>query len=688
MAADVDNGNDEVQESAGPDEGRGAGVQPAQTEQQGDAASELQVKQVAPFPGLDIFAVQVSKLKEKGQNWLKLADGLLRYYTGGYGVPSLLPGYEGLEAESADASKTPEKRLQEFYRLSKAGHLADGGTHESFNAEMFLILNAVLALPFGSDEHRKFFDAGVREALRGAAAEGNPDRAAEVFAGGVISTSGEMTTKYGSADFRKVSDPSRSVVWHPELEGSTYISGGVSYTGAQIAELYNAKAGLSNAQYGRDIALFFTDDRGDVFVAAVHNERRMFMVEKVDKGKMGDVVKAMRRFVETGRQDLDLIAELKQEDRAFELVFSKDGSRNLGGDYLHFAERATTAGRIPSLQQEMAADYAGQMRERQEREKQAAQTGKAAERPSYISSAPPPQYEGGRPSQSISASEMLPDDIRKKLAEAAAPLRRGATILYPGDKRLELFQSVAGRKLQIGASLESSFRLKGVDTGRAGEGPHIVWYDLKENVVKVAAMPAELSGSGLRQAAGMATGESQQDYYQRLEREHPLLFEIARNYHGGPERLAGEPATLDHYWNFNVTMENRVIRPLSQVQQSGPLAEPRQNWLAGLFSKGAGEGSTPVEEKSFQAENRPVYVGSTVSGADQPENAGAGSGVFAGLRCEFDKIKSQILYGKTVECGKSAEFRLAGDELTGLRGPAFPDPNYGPTTSGPGMRRG
>lgn len=647
----------------------------------------------AELPGLaaGILTEEVSRLGQENPDALKLADGLIRQYTGFYGISGLLPGNEGLEQE-IDVSKAPEKRLEEFYTKAKAKHLADGGTHESFNSEMLLILNTVLVLPFGSGEQRNLFNAGVREALSMAAGESDPARAAEIFARGVTSTGEEMAGKFGVAGFRQAYDDSRGVVWHPRLEGSSFSSGGKIYTAADIAKRYDDMNAARGAMRGMEGALFFKDDNGDTHVAAIHEETRMFMVVKVDKANM-------EKILQSGG-DAAVIAEMKKTDPGFGLVFQPSGY--LVSSYVGFAERVV-AGGFASLPQEMAPQQnvaIGRTVDAQEKEGEKKPTIR-------LSSAPPPSFSSAQPAAdgggkrgrgSVSGDGQVysvPHEtgevgannsaLRKELTDVGASLRKMPAVLHPGDPRLDVLQAAAGQEWRIGASYKKPFQLSGVDMSRAdGAGPQVSWYDWKEKTVKVATAPEEMLHPGFRLMTRKEPGEPSQAYYERIQRDHPLLFEIARNYQGGSQRLKGEPVGIDDHWNFNVVVD-RVAASLSQPPAQLYRPQQGQSWLAGVFSRGADENPAPVEDRSVFAESKPASMDNQT-----PRTRHAGSnegGVLAGLRCEFDKIKTQIVSEKPPECGKTNEFKEAGQMITG---PSLPDyRNYpGPGGMNPGSRHG
>lgn len=558
-----------------------------------------------PVLNAEILTQKVDQLGRENPDALKLMDGLLRQYTGVYGIPALLAGNEALEGE-IDPSKTPEARLQEFYKNAKAKHIADGGTHEEFSAEMILILNTILAMPFGSAEQRASFSAGVRDSVKNAAAESDPARASEVFAAGVVSASAGMAG--GPAGFKHEGDPSRGVASHPQLEGATFTSGGKAYTGEEIRALYDSMNAARGAVRGTEAALFFTDDKGETFAAAIHEESGLFMVEKVNAENM--------RSLLTADDVVSRAGELRQDDPAFGLVFQK--TRNLGLSYVDFAHTVLTAGDVPTLGQEMAAGYA----EKVEHIRQAA--AQEAERKAPVipvsNALPPSLAQGGGEAgadaplwrRGLPASEVdvasagagpapvrqSPEDeaesdrLRKTLTEEAAPLRRYPVVLQPGDPRLEVFQAATGQEWRIGASPGSSFQLKGVDMSRSsGSGAQVAWYDAKEKIVKIADAPVEMVDPGAKAAIRLQSGEDQLGYYERIRSGHPLLFEIAQEYH--PQR--GE------YWGFFAIVDVAVgdNEPSAPVRMPNPLPQPKeeQSWLAGIFSRKVDEKPAPVEER-------------------------------------------------------------------------------------------
>ncbi|MCC6598067.1 MAG: hypothetical protein IT559_04700 [Alphaproteobacteria bacterium] len=629
------------------------------------------------LPGLSagILSEEVHRLEQENPDALKVMDGLLREYTGLYGISGLLPGHEDMAA-GIDASLSPEKRLAEFYKDARAQHLQKGGSSESFDGEMIVILNTILAMPFGSAEHKNLFSGGVREALRLATAEPKADRAGEIFAQGVVSTGAAMNAQIGSAGFTHSSAGPLPLVWHPRLETSSFVSGGKTYTGSDIARLYDDFNEARGALRGHEAALFFTDDVGDMYVAAIHEGSNMFMVEKVNKENM-------QLLWDAGGAP-EQAAALKESDPAFGLVFQ--AKKHLDAGYMNFAERVLFPVGAQSLDQMARVDYAAQTQDRLQRESPQSFR-KANQRPAYISSGAPPEISkeaslsGGQQRGPAAGDDpyIMPafhtigsndSALRKDLTVVASTLARGPGVYYPDDPRLKTLKAAVG-EWRIGAFYKSNFELKRVDDTRSSHaGAQVAWYDREEKAVKFADAPPEMLNPDLRAAMSMKTSETPQGYFERIQRDYPLFFEIAESYHGAPGRLQNEPLRTEHYWNFHLTVD-RVAAAMALRDGPAQTSPPKQSLLAGLFNKGEREVTQPVAAHSQVVKSQDIPP----AAHEEPDQTQSESGgALQRISCEFKKIGSQILASKTMDCvqasqsvpeDKTTAFKTAGAEITG-----------------------
>ena len=63
----------------------------------------------------------------------------------------------------------------------------------------------------------------------------------------------------------------RNINHHPSLLDSSFVSGGRTFTGKDIANLFVAyNAGENYSVYGLQRALYFKDDYGNMYVTAIH----------------------------------------------------------------------------------------------------------------------------------------------------------------------------------------------------------------------------------------------------------------------------------------------------------------------------------------------------------------------------------------------------------------------------------
>ncbi|HRP33904.1 MAG TPA: hypothetical protein PKV73_18530 [Agriterribacter sp.] len=128
----------------------------------------------------------------------------------------------------------------------------------------------------------------------------------------------------------------RNFIRSPLLLESSFVSGGHVYKGVDIANLfdaYNATGDLF-AIYGVQQALFFKDDKSDMYVAAIHEKTNTLMIQKINIENMVKLNDAMGG----SSIDQDMIDRLKKEDPAFGLVFQPTATLARGRSYGGFAE--------------------------------------------------------------------------------------------------------------------------------------------------------------------------------------------------------------------------------------------------------------------------------------------------------------------------------------------------------------
>lgn len=126
----------------------------------------------------------------------------------------------------------------------------------------------------------------------------------------------------------------RDINHHSSLLKSSFISGGRTFTGKDIANLFVAyNAGENYSVYGLQRALFFKDDHGNMYVVAIHEKTNTLMASKINLENMIKLDAALKPGF-----DSEIIAKLQKDDAAFALVFQPTAHLARSKSYAGFAE--------------------------------------------------------------------------------------------------------------------------------------------------------------------------------------------------------------------------------------------------------------------------------------------------------------------------------------------------------------
>ena len=246
-----------------------------------------------------IFQERVDVLIEAGNSDLiKLMDEMTRQYSG-QPLVSLMPDLEipSYEPEHAD---NPQAALQAYYKAARERHAGD---QQSFDAELVLIIESVIALPFGDGPYRTEFYQKMRQVVDRASAESDPDRAAEIFAQGVTEASEALRDEHGEPYY--ISYREREVpVWKPGLSELSLTSNGQTFDINALVAVYDnyqlafarperQERGLSNSIDDQHFVTFTAEDESgnsQQYVALIDASSAIFSIEPIDTQRLREIL--------------------------------------------------------------------------------------------------------------------------------------------------------------------------------------------------------------------------------------------------------------------------------------------------------------------------------------------------------------------------------------------------------------
>ena len=522
-----------------------------------------------------------SGLIDQNPDMLRLMDEFTRGFTGRYGMAELMPdldGVAGLMAE-VDGALTAEQRLATFYTKAREAH---GGTSDEFAADLLVLLDTTMLLPYGEKDYRAAFRAGLYDAIVDAANISDPTQAGQHFASAVTQTATSLRDEYGQPAYTQMVDIDVPR-WRPGLAGLEITSGGQIFDGAAIAQAYddynlseadteNRRAGQSNEWY-RQGFITFKDDNGQVYVAVEDDETRMFTVEPVNGERLAEI------YYDTSIPQAERLAMMREADPAAALLINADGSLEMGANSYDQLVRRLSSDNHYDLS-ELAAGY-GRM-------------AKAA----HDENARLDREEAGRNTQIQLSGEFahevdrtlpeLPDHItgesllRLREYVRLCNLPADPHLLHAGSKNIQMLKDHAGHGLAIGTKPQYDMpsgadlkinRVHMHDEPQAGR-PMMAYYDDRTFSVRVIEVPDVILDHEARNALLSETRELDSlEFMQRIKDEHPDLFEMTQAYRrgdaeprsgsGGTEghkRLHNEPLSLTDYWGFKEDLRSILLK--------------------------------------------------------------------------------------------------------------------------------
>ncbi len=528
-------------------------------------------------------------LANTNPDMLRLLDSLTREYTGRMGITELMPELvipSGI-LDTDDGSKTSKERLKDFYKAAaRVQSQKKDKTADELANNVFILINTVVTLPYGDKEYRRRFNRMAEEAVSAAAAESDPDKAAENFAKKMSEGSAALRADQPGGFPKYKHYFQRDVpTWKPGLQNLQIGSGGATFGAQQIAQVYddwhlfNARPeykdkGVSNPidQHG---FVAFKDDDDQVYVMAIDKRSMVFSIEKIDIAALREIEKNSPAS-ETMEQ---MYEQMRVADPGFNLVFGKGASRIHTGSLENFLE-LIEPDYAPPLK-EFAEGYAKEaaiIRNKAAGIEQA-DAAKKAKGVTYVSgaeslsaNAPKPV----RPSSSISRADSL------ALFRLAGDLFYGPDVIRPGDKNvIALLQRNTNEKLPVGSFLGSKTPVSGVQVDSAAtSGKMLAYYNRgggfnpNSAEIKLIKVPKELSEAegregregckgykGRKELRELAANPDNMKFEEGL-RALPALLSIVEaqriNTGRGRARLKDEPFTHDDVWALKTALRQVI----------------------------------------------------------------------------------------------------------------------------------
>ena len=576
-------------------------------QQRVSVGSTVEMKQLE-----ELGAHRASNLQADNPDMLKLLDVLTQQYVGnGAGLQVLMPELEMADLQ-LDPAADPKNQLAEFYKLALEKHLKNGGTKQEFQNDLFILVNTVLALPYGSGQYRHAFNNAMEKAIVDASAKGSPEDAGQAFAEEVTKAAAALTEEHGPAKYR--SHYERDVpVWKPGLQNFSIQSGGQQIEAQDIADAYDNYhiAQPHNGYRDRGVPdvilkhtyIDFKDDDGNIYVAAIDKKSMVFSIEKIDTEKIRAIMDASKPKGQTYDQMVD---EMRAADPGFALLYPTDkGQGSLGGPIAMLLE-TLKSDNVPHFNE---FDAVWEKHVKDVRNENHARTqSELGKIPAYmagkvvpVDQLPQTALPNVREDLNRSAGEIKTDlnILRKFVADEMTATPR---VIMPHERGwLGLLDRNAGWKLPIGNTPGSGIRVESVEMPSAPyQKPLIATYDERSHRVKVIEMPDYLLDKSTRKAlraAAMESGSSEDSQSVRalmkdIQDNKPELFAVIQEYrmYGEGRTIAqGEAATPSDAWKFDldtIKVLDWLEKDLSSYRRD-PVASADPGSLGHVFGRKA-----------------------------------------------------------------------------------------------------
>lgn len=528
-----------------------------------------------PLYARQLFDARIQDLQNTSPENLAVMDVLTREYTGLYGLAELMDD-DALADMGIDAALSHEERLKQVYKAA----LEKAESPDKLRDDLLMITSTISTLPLGQDGYRLGFSRNMVKVIDAAqAASANPDQAAQIFADGVQMTMNQLREEQGAPGFVHYAER-QAPVWKPGLENFELQSGGQSFNALDVANAYDA---YHKFHGWTDIAqqnyIKFTDDNGQMYLAAINKRSMVFSIEAIDVKKMLEICE------DAGMSETEKLEAL-YKDPGFALAFPADQSDHYSIGYLHGELERMGSKDVPRFA-DFSAAATGRMEKKLAVDAREAEAKEAArsEVPAYVSGARPAETDSAQTGSTRGAvnkaeeilsarnpfnqSGLAPFVPRiyasrdQELLDYGQRLKARPLVIYPDDaKTLSLLQDYEGQELQLGATLGSSLRIKGTEISYgANREPLIAMYDKQTQIVRAVPMPPYMLESAQReQLIATLSGADTPEFMENFTRQYPELAKLAQNYHMyGP----GQARDPEDHWNF----KNSVRQVLLQVEE-------------------------------------------------------------------------------------------------------------------------
>lgn len=504
------------------------------------------------------YAQRIETHQTDNPDMLRLLDSLTRTYTTNMGIAELMPDLEIPPLfDQVDGNQSARDRLAQFYKEARAKY----DDKEKFEADVMVLIQTVVTLPYGDRDYRSGLEDAMIGALNAAQGEADPDKAAKIFTD-TLTTAAVALHKTQKSDAPQYIKPlDRDVpVWKPGLASFTVTSGGKLYNVTNIAQAYDdynfseaqkdyQRQGFPNPAHLQKF-MFFKDDDGRCYVAGIDRESMIFTIEPID----GNALFEKDKTAEGGRERIDT---LREQDSGFALIVDRNGHVQGGmGAYTNIYKHAR-AENTPALD-EVIKRYGDQAQSTHQENMQRLEDKTQWNPDLFIA---PPEAHAAAASARQEHFKSAAGNVDQKDLEAIADftlrkLYNGPVVLDPQQHRavIDRLSRSAGKELDWGRSLQAGaqLRIKEIDVSDADpKGRMIAYYDRQDQTVRVIGVPESLRDAEGRKALVDSVYRSDDlTMMERVRSQHPELFTMMRRSYGQHDIPAGQALLPRDYLGF------------------------------------------------------------------------------------------------------------------------------------------
>lgn len=578
----------------------------------------------------DILKSEVERLNAANPDAVGLLDTLILSYTRTEGINNILNTEDNIDLK-IEGTLSPAQRLEDFYKKARDHHEKNNqSSGESFEVFLIRTLRTMEAMPFGYDHQRKAFRDGLEAALRSAATETDPDKAAATFARGVHGAMDKVLENDEHVAYSHRHDVTPRL--HPDVYDFPDItSGGKTFTKDDIINAYNdlhvARADEEEQKYGRTRllinheALCFADDDGNKYIAVIDKHSMTFNIQKLDLTYFHEQTKDLPAE-EVHNYIKEHVDEFRKNDPAFALMFPGHNYPSLSSSYGNFYDYAQ--GKLNGGYR----DFASQAAEYKAGATEVKTNAVEDIGPSTVLIARGTSKDSARLAAEFRREQEarwpeISGQESRALTDYAYRLQAGPQIV--SSDMLSLLEKIDGQtNLPVGSAQHISTPVKGADIQEGSRGPFMAYYDRNSDLIMVRQVPDYLLDRSQRGAFIEATkirpSESTQEFYKYIQGRFPEMAEMLRHNRSGEINdrplLKGEMPTHNENHTFIQDL-NRVAKSLENQLDNAQYGTrniggsfenaaekpPEKKGLSRFFSWGKSRTEpAPVEE------SKPDYV--------------------------------------------------------------------------------